>query len=89
MILEDDFTFLITKEEFEILMNKFFDEIVNVEYNVCMISYNLLQKTDSIYDFLWKALDVQTSSGYIINSNYFDVLIELFEKTVPLLNRTK
>lgn len=87
LILEDDFTFLITKEEFEKLITMFFHE--KIDYNICMISYNLLKKTDTEYDFLWKSLDVQTSSGYIINSNYFDVLIDLFEKTVPLLNSTK
>lgn len=87
MILEDDFTFLVTKEEFEKLITKFFDE--HIDYNICMISYNLLKKTESEYDFLWKSLDVQTASGYIINSNYFDKLIDLYSWAMPLLQQTK
>jgi len=87
LILEDDFTFLVTKEEFEKQLIKFFDE--KIDYNICMISYNLLKKIDSEYDFLWKSLDVQTASGYIINSNYFDKLIDLYEWAMPLLQQTK
>jgi glycosyl transferase family 25 len=87
LILEDDFTFIVSKEEFENSLNQFFSS--NVDYNICMLSYNLHKKTDSEYDFLWKSLDVQTASGYIINSNYFDKLIDLYEWAMPLLEQTK
>lgn len=87
LILEDDFTFIVTKEEFEKQLTMFFS--TNIDYNVCMISYNLSKKTDSEYDFLWKSLDVQTASGYIINSNYYDKLIDLYEWAMPLLEQTK
>jgi glycosyl transferase family 25 len=87
LILEDDFTFIVTKEEFEKQLTMFFSS--NIDYNVCMISYNLSKKTDSEYDFLWKSLDVQTASGYIINSNYYDKLIDLYEWAMPLLEQTK
>lgn len=88
LILEDDFTFLVNKEEFEHNLSQFFEQRI-VDYNVCMISYNLLKKEKSEYEFLWKSLDVQTGSGYIVNANYYDTLIDLFEKTVPLLEQTK
>jgi glycosyl transferase family 25 len=87
LIFEDDFTFLVDKEELEENLSKFFKE--KIDYNVCMISYNILKKEESEYDFLWKSLDVQTASGYIVNSNYFDTLIELFEEALPLLESTK
>ena len=87
LILEDDFKFLVTKEKFENLLNLFFS--TNIDYNICMISYNLLKKTESKCDFLWKSLDVQTASGYIINSNYFDKLIDLYSWAMPLLEQTK
>jgi glycosyl transferase family 25 len=87
LILEDDFSFLVEKEEFENNLRHFFEQ--KIDYNVCMISYNLLKKEETDYEFLWKSLDVQTGSGYIVNANYFDVLIELFEKTVPLLLETQ
>ena len=88
LILEDDFTFLVSKEEFERQLQIFFDS--KIEYNICMISYNL-RKHEEIkeIDFLWKILEVQTTSGYIINSNYYDTLIDLYEWSMPLLDSTK
>ena len=87
LILEDDFTFLVEKEVFENNLNNFFEQ--KIDYNVCMISYNLLKKEESAYDFLWKSVEVQTASGYIVNANYFDVLINLYEQAMPLLAETK
>jgi len=87
LILEDDFTFIVTKDEFENQLNMFFNS--NINYDVCMISYNLLNHTDSGYNFLFKSLDVQTASGYIVNSNYYDKLINLFEPNLKLLDDSK
>lgn len=87
LILEDDFTFLVKKEEFEYKLNLFFEK--KIDYHVCMISYNLLKKEESNYEFLWKTLEVQTASGYIVNANYFDTLIELYEQAMVLLKETK
>jgi len=39
LILEDDFTFIVTKEEFEMELNRFFNNVS--EYDVCMISCNV------------------------------------------------
>jgi len=87
LIMEDDFIFLVEKEEFKSNLNKFFQQ--KVDYNVCMISYNLLKKEESEYNFLWKSLDVQTASGYLVNSNYYDTLINLYQEAFPLLESTK
>jgi GR25 family glycosyltransferase involved in LPS biosynthesis len=86
LILEDDFTFLVSKEEFENQLTLFFNE--NIDYNVCMLSYNLNDSEKTNYDFIVKALDVQTASGYIVNSNYYDKLIALYEWSHPKLSET-
>ena len=86
LILEDDFTFLVSKEEFEIQLTLFFN--ANIDYNVCMLSYNLNESEKTNYDFIVKALDVQTASGYIVNSNYYDKLIDLYEWANPKLSET-
>lgn len=39
LILEDDFQFLVSKEIFEENLKTFFES--NIDYNVCMLSYNL------------------------------------------------
>jgi GR25 family glycosyltransferase involved in LPS biosynthesis len=87
LILEDDFEFLVSKEEFEENLTKFFE--TKIEYNVCMLSYNLQQHELTNFDFLLKMLEVQSASGYIVNANYYDKLIDLYEWALPLLEQTK
>jgi len=86
LILEDDFTFLVNKQQFEEELTTFFE--LNIGYDVCMLSYCLNHHQETIYDFLFKVLDAQTASGYIVHANYFDTLIELYESAMPLLEQT-
>ena len=46
LILEDDFTFLLSKEEFEKNLKLFFDSKIN--YDVLMLSYNLIRDRKSV-----------------------------------------
>jgi len=87
LILEDDFTFLVSKEEFEKQLTIFFK--LNINYDVCKLSYNLQKFQDTEYDFLLKVLESQTASGYIVNSHYYDKLILLYEWAIPLLENSK
>jgi GR25 family glycosyltransferase involved in LPS biosynthesis len=88
LILEDDFTFLVSQKQFE-------DEIAQlmesgIYYDVCMLSYNLMKSGDiSGCDFLLKVVEAQTTSAYIVREHYYDVLIELCEKNIPLLANTR
>jgi len=87
LILEDDFTFLISKEEFEKELNNFFNS--NIDFDVCFLSYNLIKKEETQYKFIVKALECQTASGYIVNKKYYDKLINLYEIAMPLLEQTQ
>lgn len=87
LILEDDFTFLVSKEEFEKQLDDFFK--LKINYDVLMLSYNLFQFESTEYDFLTRVKEAQTASGYLINKHYYDKLIELYEWSMPLLNETK
>ena len=86
LILEDDFTFLVSKEEFENNLSLLFEN--NIPFDVCFLSYNVYQSTETQYPFLHKGIDVQTASGYIVNNHYYDKLIEVWENTLPLLEQT-
>ena len=91
LIFEDDFEFLIDKEQFELEIEQIFahSKKEDVNFDICMISYNLIDSIDSEeYPFLTRALDVQTASGYIINQHYYDKIINLFEYAAPLLEQT-
>jgi len=87
LILEDDFTFLVSKEKFEKELTIFFNS--NVDYNVCMLSYSLIEYKESEFEFLFKIIETQTASGYIVNENYYDKLIQLYEYAMPKLEETR
>jgi GR25 family glycosyltransferase involved in LPS biosynthesis len=87
LILEDDFQFTISKEEFENQLQTFFEN--QIPYDVCMISYNIQQSQSTEHPFLTKVIEAQTASGYIIHSSFYDKMIELYEWAIPLLDQTK
>jgi glycosyl transferase family 25 len=93
LILEDDFKFIVSRNEFEKNIELLF-ETQEHNFDVCMLSYNLI-KSDSKSDsknelsFLIKVLEVQTASGYIVNESIYDRLIELYEYALPLLESTR
>lgn len=87
LILEDDFQFTISKQEFENQLQTFFEN--KIPYDVCMISYNIQQSQPTEYTFLTKVIEAQTASGYIIHHSFYDKMIELYEWAIPLLDQTK
>lgn len=87
LILEDDFMFLVSKEEFEQNLSNFFS--LNLPFDVCMLSYNLINSTELENNVVNKVVEVQTASGYIVNNHYYDKLIQLYEWALPLLEQTR
>ena len=85
LILEDDFQFLVSKEEFKKQINNFFN--LNIPWDVLMLSYNI-QQSKPYNSLIQKIYEAQTTSGYIVNSCFYDRLIELIEKNNVLLERT-
>lgn len=86
LILEDDFTFVISKEDFEKQLTDLFES--KIEYDVCMISYLIQKSEPTEFSFLSKIIEAQTASGYIVNHTFFDKMIELYEWAIPLLKQT-
>jgi len=85
LVVEDDFTFLITKEEWEEDLAR----LSNVPFDVCMLGYNLIHgEPCSEHNFLTKVIDAQTASAYIIQESMYDRLIEVWETSLPLLQST-
>lgn len=92
LIFEDDFTFLVSKEEFNRRLNVFLDKCP--DYDVFMLSYNLRESKDVVIadadiDFqLKRVLYAQTASGYLVRSSSYEKIIELYEWAFPLLEQT-
>lgn len=79
LIFEDDFVFTENNNVIREKINNAF-KILKNNWDVIMLSGNILKTEDSIYDDLDKVIDVQTASGYIINRKYYDTLLNNFKE---------
>jgi glycosyl transferase family 25 len=80
-IFEDDFQFLISREEYDQIISN-----LPINYDVVMLSYNL-RKTESYNDMFGKVIEVQTASGYIVHSRFYDILISNWEEALNLFKQ--
>jgi len=78
IIFEDDFQFLISREEYDqILLN------LPTNYDVVMLSYNIKQ-SEPFNEMFGKVLEVQTTSGYIVHSRCYEKIINRVEEGLHL-----
>lgn len=87
LILEDDFYFIVPPDEFERILQDFFDS--TPDFNVCMIAYKLCQSEPTQQPFIQKVIEAQSASGYIVHQSFYDPLIKIFEEAIPLLRDTQ
>ena len=78
MIFEDDFQFLVSKEEWNRLI-----ACLPESYDVVMLAYNKVQPTE-YNDILNRVQGAQTTSGYIVHSRFYDTLIARWEEGARL-----
>ena len=85
LILEDDFTFTVESSEFSECLRK----VDNLEFDVCLLAGHLMAFSEHTeHEFLYKVNEAQTTSGYIINSHYYDKLIDVFSEAVTQFEAT-
>jgi len=90
LILEDDFTFNVSKPEFENTLKKFFELDIELQYNVCMFFYSPEAEIHNTeYPFINKITQSNYSVGYLVNINYYDELIQTIVESIPKLKETK
>ena len=83
LILEDDFILNVNPDLFNQSINSFFTKDIN--WDILMISSNLVKYQRCEEDYLLRVIEAQTTSGYAVNSNYFDKLIDNFSEAKTLL----
>jgi len=86
LILEDDFTFSVDRQTFWKELKTFEDK--KIDYDVVMLGCNLM-KAYVFDDQLYKIIEAQTTSAYIVHSRMYDKLIEIFTKNIPILEKTR
>jgi GR25 family glycosyltransferase involved in LPS biosynthesis len=77
-IFEDDFEFLITREEYDQIISNLPDN-----YDVVMLSYNI-RRSKPYNHMFGKVIEVQTTSGYIVHSRFYDKIITCIEEGLNL-----
>jgi glycosyl transferase family 25 len=85
LIFEDDFEFLVKKEEFWTHINAFFNTCI--PYDVLMFSYNI-EKSSPYNDLIFKVDSATTASAYVVHSYFYDSIINLYEENLPILEST-
>jgi glycosyl transferase family 25 len=95
LILEDDFQIVVSKEELNQSFEYFFNNIANQHsWDVLMLAYNITgnnHKTESFQNdqMIGRIRYAQTASAYIVNSNYYDTLIDNLQTGNQLLGSTR
>ena len=77
LVFEDDFEFLISKEEFQDWLSSLFSP-PQLDFKVVMLAYNALQN-EPFSDIVHKSNNAQTTAGFIVNCAYVDELIVCWE----------
>jgi hypothetical protein len=76
MVFEDDFTFLVTKDEFNTVVNT-----LPEDYDVVMLGYHV--NCEDVYSPAFgRTVDAQTTSGYIVHQRAYDKLIACWEQSM-------
>ncbi len=80
LVFEDDFEFLISKEEFQTFLSSIFSS-PQPDFKVVMLAYNTLHN-EPFSNILSKSNNAQTTSGFIVNCTYIDELIGCWESGI-------
>ena len=91
LVFEDDFEFIVSRETFENNIIKLFEQVANcsLDFKVVMLAYNTNNRAEiANNDILDSSTDVQTCAGYLVNSAYYDELIQCWEEGVRLYQET-
>lgn len=85
IVIEDDFTPIISSSEFETRINKLFTDFL--DFDVCQIAYNdrcggSVKKIDNIF---MTGKNIQTTCGYIMNIDFCKKIKPVFENSVKML----
>jgi glycosyl transferase family 25 len=84
LILEDDFSFVVSRDIFENTV----EQVCENSFDVCLMAYNTIRSRPVPETYWRKVLFSYSLSCYIVNSHYYDTIISLVEPSIPLLKQT-
>jgi hypothetical protein len=88
LIFEDDFEFLVSKEDLDLELRSVLG--FQLQYDVLMLGYNMKKSAPlASHKTIFKVLEGQTASAYIVHESFYDTLIKCYRDALPLLKSTK
>jgi GR25 family glycosyltransferase involved in LPS biosynthesis len=85
LVFEDDFMFLVSKEEFWTLLDNAIKEAP--DYDVIMMGYAIINSTP-FSETLVKIIEAQAGSAYLVNEKFYDTLISTWDEGTTKLIKT-
>lgn len=82
IIFEDDFIFDNKSNLYNI--NKVFDD--NIDFDIVMLSSVTVDEQKTNYEYLNKVLNAQTTSGYLVNRNFAEKLLDNYKEGEKLFS---
>lgn len=76
IVFEDDFQFLVSREEFDSILSS-----LPEDFDVVMLSYDL-QRSEPYNERFGRVMEVQSASGYIVSSKFYDTLLSTWERSL-------
>jgi GR25 family glycosyltransferase involved in LPS biosynthesis len=83
IIFEDDFQFTENQDFINSLINRVFNELK--DFDVVMLSANILNDYSTGYEFITKIIDAQTLSGYAVSKTFAPILLNNYRESIGLL----
>lgn len=80
-VFEDDFQFIVDKSFFLNQVSDF--NSLNIDFDVLFLSYNVIE-SEPYNELISYGRSVQTASGYIVNSKFYNKLIDNQEEALKL-----
>jgi len=86
LVLEDDFQLVVLRDVFKEKVS----EMIAHPFDVCFVAHNAFKSIAVKGQPFWRQmLYGHTTSGYLVNSHYYDTLIRMIEASIPLLEQTR
>jgi glycosyl transferase family 25 len=85
IIFEDDFTFTQSQKDVNTMIDLFFRYVF--EFDILMLSANILNSEQTPLPFILKIKDAQTLSGYCVSKKFAPILLENFKESVSILEK--
>ena len=85
IIFEDDFQFTVPPEQVHSMMINI--QRFNGYYDLIMLAGNVIRYQQTNVDTLYKVIEAQTTSGYMITRNFAVKLLSLWKKTAMLIKQ--